>query len=57
MQINQNLRDIRAFKDIRQKVMAFEMGLSQNSYSRLERGKTKMTDKKRKKPPLHWEFP
>lgn len=49
MQINQNLRDIRAMKDIPQKLIADKMGLSQNSYSRLERGKIKMTEEKKKK--------
>ena len=49
MQINQNMHDIRVLKNIPQKAMAFEMGNSQNNYSRLERGKIKMTDEKKKK--------
>ena len=49
MQINQNLRDIRALKNIPQKLIADKMGLSQNTYSRLERGKIKMTGAKKKK--------
>ncbi|MFN0214813.1 MAG: helix-turn-helix domain-containing protein [Saprospiraceae bacterium] len=45
------MRDIRALKGVKQHVIAQEMNLSQNGYSRLERGKTKMTEEKKKKAP------
>lgn len=48
MQINQNMRDIRTLKEIPQKAVAANMHTSQNSISRLERSKTKMTDEKKK---------
>jgi transcriptional regulator with XRE-family HTH domain len=42
-EILDEIRDIRRSKDYSQLYMALKMGISQNSYSRLEAGKTKMT--------------
>lgn len=43
MTINRKIARIRHFKGLSQEWMAHEMGISQNSYSRLESGHTKLT--------------
>lgn len=42
-EILREIRDIRRSKEYSQEYMAVAMGISQNSYSRLETGQTKMT--------------
>jgi transcriptional regulator with XRE-family HTH domain len=48
MQIYENVRSIRAMISCKQETVAKKMGISQNAYSRLERGKVKMTIEKKK---------
>jgi transcriptional regulator with XRE-family HTH domain len=48
MQVNHNMRSLRLLQDIGQKELAAKMHTSQNNISRLERGKIKMTEEKKK---------
>jgi transcriptional regulator with XRE-family HTH domain len=48
-QFNKNMRAARKLNDIKQEIISHKLGVSQNTYSRLERGKIKMTEEKKKK--------
>jgi transcriptional regulator with XRE-family HTH domain len=44
--IGSKIRSIRTIKDINQEYMALKMGISQNAYSKIERGETSIDDNK-----------
>jgi transcriptional regulator with XRE-family HTH domain len=48
-QFSKNMRAARKLNDIKQEIISHKLGVSQNTYSRLERGQIKMTEEKKKK--------
>lgn len=44
--IGSKIRSIRTIKDLNQEYMALKMGISQNAYSKIERGETSIDDHK-----------